>query len=395
MSFIHKLIITISIFLFIFGMSIIPIDFDFLNPLSKAFSDFEFSDIVFSKLRNHDDIPLDTNIVIVNIGFLSRNEISKRLNILEKFNPKVIGIDIFFENFDGSKNDNYLVKSLNNGKNIVLANALIKKNNTSDMYDSIKTSNKVFLRNATQGYANLITDESKGFMTVRSFMPRYVIMSDTINAFAVQCIKLFDVGKYNDFLKRNNTEERINYERNVYYNNYMRIDIDQLDSSIDKSMIENKIVLVGFLGINFNDSLFINDKFFTPMNQRYAGKTFPDMYGVIIHANIISMILSSNFINSMPYITNIILSMTICLLNILFLSWVSKISSNWYDEIASIITIIEILFILYLSIFIFNVFNYQFDTTIIILSLILVPNSINTYNELIKKLKPQKREVLL
>ncbi|MCL5029441.1 MAG: CHASE2 domain-containing protein [Bacteroidetes bacterium] len=373
-------------------MSRIPIDFDFLNPMSKAFSDFEFSDIVFSKLRNHADVPLDTNIVIVNIGFLNRNEISKRLNILRNMNPKVIGIDVFFENYEGSQSDKNLVNSITKTKNIVLANALIRKDNSSNIYDSINTSNIVFLKNVTQGYANLITDNEKGFMTVRSFKPQYKIGEDTINAFSLQCVKLFDRKKYITFLLRNNSEERINYERNVNYNTYMRLDIDQLDSTTDKSMIENKIVLVGFLGINFNDSLFIHDKFFTPMNQRYAGKTFPDMYGVIIHANIISMILSGNFINTMSDYSNIVLAMLICFLDVLFLSWLFFKSKNWYDEIASVLTIVEIILILYVSVFIYNIYNYQFDTTIILLSLILAPNSLNTYEEIIKKIKYKKNK---
>ena len=36
---------------------------------------------------------------------------------------------------------------------------------------------------------------------------------------------------------------------------------------------------------------------FHPMNPVFSGKSFPDMYGIVIHANILSMILSDQYIN--------------------------------------------------------------------------------------------------
>ena len=69
----------------------------------------------------------------------------------------------------------------------------------------------------------------------------------------------------------------------------------------DLSFIKDKIVLLGFMGINLNDKTF-EDIFFTPLNERYAGKSFPDMYGVVIQANIISMILNKKYINTMPQV---------------------------------------------------------------------------------------------
>ncbi len=41
--------------------------------------------------------------------------------------------------------------------------------------------------------------------------------------------------------------------------------------------------------------LVIDDLHFTPLNEIVSGKSFPDMYGVVIHANILSMILSGKY----------------------------------------------------------------------------------------------------
>ena len=390
MKFIHNAIITTIIFTFIYGASKLPVKFDSLNPLLKALDDFELNDIVFSKLRGHNDVPLDTNIIIINIGFLNRDDIAKRLELLNSFNPKVIGIDVFFEDFHRDESDNNLSKVFASSHNLVFANALVRRNSTSIIYDSIKTSNYAFLNNANQGYVNLMTEDGKDVETVRGFAPRYKLGYGWIDAFSLECVKMFDKNKYQTFINRSNPEEIINYERNINYNTYMRLDLSQIDSSIDRSSIENKIVLLGFIGFYFNDSLFIRDKFFTPMNDKYAGKTLPDMYGVVIHANIISMILEKNYINIMPLKLNVFLTVIICFLNIIFLSWLFSKTINWYDEIAAVFSVIIIITILYSSIVIFHDHNYQFNTTNIILAFLLAPNINSTYYEILNKIKNKK-----
>ena len=56
--------------------------FSAFDPLGKALGDMELTDIAFSRLR--EDPPIDTNIVIVNIGNLSRGEIGQQiLNIVD------------------------------------------------------------------------------------------------------------------------------------------------------------------------------------------------------------------------------------------------------------------------------------------------------------------------
>ena len=60
-----------------------------------------------------------------------------------------------------------------------------------------------------------------------------------------------------------------------------------LNASVDLNLLNGKIVLIGFCGSE-NGMTVIDDKHFTPLNDNYAGKSLPDMYGIYIHANIIS-----------------------------------------------------------------------------------------------------------
>src|SRR5689334_9166715 len=76
--------------------------FNAFDPLGQALGDMEFTDIAFSQIR--DDPALDTSIVIVNIGYLSRADIGRQIMNLNQYKPKVIGLDIIFS-CDGGLRD--------------------------------------------------------------------------------------------------------------------------------------------------------------------------------------------------------------------------------------------------------------------------------------------------
>ena len=83
------------IFIIMFGFSFIPVNCGFLSPVATALGDFDVYDIVYSKLLEEQSV--DTNIVLVNIGNLSRKEQAEEITVINKFKPAVIGIDAFFE----------------------------------------------------------------------------------------------------------------------------------------------------------------------------------------------------------------------------------------------------------------------------------------------------------
>jgi len=88
----------------------------------------------------------------------------------------------------------------------------------------------------------------------------------------------------------------INYSRQA--DQYFTIDyIGLLAGKVNPTVLQNKIVLVGFTDIKPSN---IEDKHFTPLNEKFVGKSIPDMNGVVIHANIISMILEQHYIKKSP-----------------------------------------------------------------------------------------------
>ena len=86
-----------------------------LDAIGQALEDMEITDYVFSELR--DTVPPDNNIVIVNFGPLRRDGIAEQIRIIDKYNPKVIGIDSFFKGYGGDTLATYsLASAISNAK---------------------------------------------------------------------------------------------------------------------------------------------------------------------------------------------------------------------------------------------------------------------------------------
>ncbi|HET9053496.1 MAG TPA: hypothetical protein VFM90_04945, partial [Cyclobacteriaceae bacterium] len=60
------------------------------DSIGNALGDVELTDYVFNNMRDAPE--LDTNIVVVNIGRLSRRQIAQQIEIISQFEPKVIGV---------------------------------------------------------------------------------------------------------------------------------------------------------------------------------------------------------------------------------------------------------------------------------------------------------------
>ena len=87
---------TLFVFVTLYGLKQLTTlkAFDAFDPVGKAFGDMELTDITFSQLR--EDPIIDENVVIVNIGNLSRAGIAQQIMNISACKPRVIGLDIIF-----------------------------------------------------------------------------------------------------------------------------------------------------------------------------------------------------------------------------------------------------------------------------------------------------------
>lgn len=412
--------ITVFVFLMMWGVSKIT-DlklFNAFDPISQALTDFEMTDYAFSNLRP--DPLVDERIVIVNIGNLDRRNVAQQINIIRQFKPKVIGIDGFY-NCEGRLRDSIncpqLLDTLGNlmledaikqAGNVVMVSKLLQKTKTArdpdaiDVYDSMEYSDIAFSLYSKNGFASLVTDPPAVYQEdvkqCRSFVPKYTMYDEDHYAFSVQMCMQFDSAKTKRFLARNNEEEFINYRGNVEFQDirlksladqetsttrypqmFSAIDVDQLfNYEFDSSLFKDKIVIMGFLGGYFGDPSW-NDKYFTPLNKKVAGRANPDMFGVVVHANIVAMILNEDYVDALSDWQKYAIAFLVCFLTIALFITIDRHLPAWFDTLSVMIQIVQILAISGLIVYFFALFSFKLDLTISLAAAALVGPSYDIY----------------
>jgi CHASE2 domain-containing sensor protein len=377
--------------------------FNSFDPISQALTDFEMTDYAFSNLRP--DPLVDERIVIVNIGDLPRRDVAQQINIIRQFKPKVIAIDGFY-NCEGRLRDSVncpqLLDTLGNlmledaikqAGNVVLVSKLLQKTKTSldpnaiDVYDSMEYSDLAFRLYAKNGFASLVTDPPAVYQEdvkqCRSFVPKYKVNGEDHYAFAVQMCMEYDSVKTKRFLGRNMEEEFINYKGNVEFQDirlkslinketattkypvmFSAIDVDQLfNLEFDSSLFKDKIVIMGFLGAYFGDPAW-NDKYFTPLNKKVAGRANPDMFGVVVHANIASMILNEDYVSALSPWQKVAIAFMVCFFTVALFIVIDRNLPAWFDTLSVTIQVLQILAISGMIVYFFAYFTFKLDLSI-------------------------------
>lgn len=364
---------TISVFVFLVLLGLIPINFYVLNPLKLALKDFDFNDIAYAKLEKSVQTPVDSNIAIVNIGHADREGLAYLIEKVSNMQPKVIGLDAYFENEKDSVKDSILRSAFLKTKNLVVVSRLAveKKNNDliimKDYFDSAYSH---------RGFANLAAEE---IGTVRIYAPFEKINNSSYPHFTSAITKLYNPEVFTKLQKRHKEVETINYSRRV--NQYMIIEMEDLMmGNVNEQLLRDKIVLMGYVNSNPYD---IEDKKFTPMNPKFAGKSVPDMNGVVVQANIISMVLDNNYIRKTPKWAAWLVAIIIGWIHMsLFVRYYLE-DHIWFHLVAKLAQVISAIFFAYLGIWIFDKFAIKLDMKYTMYVIILAVDVIYFYEALV------------
>lgn len=311
-SSIHALIFALLCTAFLFFLHLLPVNQLFIDPFAEAIKNHDITDVAFSRFRNNADPSLfDKRIMILNSERTDRAEVAVTVDFLTRHGAAGVGVDLLFDDTDTTKADSALSVALQH-KNVVLGYIFeeAKKDGGSILRQE---SHPYFSKNAANsGYVNLGTDD--GF-SVRAFEPYHVIASESKPSFAVSLAKMLDPSITEDLTQRAHDIEWINFRRLQPGKINMRYPINKLEAthyametleqflkdtaSYQNSSIENTLFLIGFNGED-EDAFSMHDRYYTPLNEVYHGRSLPDMHGVVVHANIISMLLDKDYINEVP-----------------------------------------------------------------------------------------------
>jgi CHASE2 domain-containing sensor protein len=367
---------TLWVFAFIVVLGMVPINFYFLNPLKLALKDFDFNDITYAKqgkttVGKSGDSRLDPHIVIVNIGHADREVLSFMIEKAAELKPKVIGLDVLFnQESDDPHKDSVLKSVLAKQQNIVVVNRL----NLTDT--SIGEVNG-FYKDLTlkRGFAHLPNDDPEERKTVRQYTPYRKVHEDKYYSFGAALVKEYSEQDFEKLEKRHKEFELLDYSRHT--DQYLVVEgEDLLAGNVQDSAFIGKIVLLGYVNTNPND---IEDKFFTPMNPKFAGKSTPDMNGIVIHANFISMVLENNYIKKVPSWVNWLVAILICWLHMSFFVRYYLENHIWFHLVAKIAQLISAIFFAYLGMLLFERYNIKLDMKMSLIVIVMAVDVIYFY----------------
>jgi CHASE2 domain-containing sensor protein len=364
---------TVFVFALMAGFKDLFGRFDFLNPVEIALTDFDMTDLIYSAGIREDQVA-DTNIVLVNIGNLPRRLIARELEIISRQNPKAVGIDASFLTDKDPYEDSLLESAMAGTRNLVLYSKLFFKNLEKDgAFDTIQFCHPKFARHGTSAFMNLVTPGEQEFRICRSFCPTDSVNGKKYLSFALQLAWFEDSTKVKQFLSRRNPEEIINFRGNSSF--FYQLDLSDILGRAEASgfydapplpiSLRDKLVFMGYMGNSFSEGdRTVEDKFYSPLNPKFAGKAYPDMFGVTVHANIASMVLRGEPVDEMHPMGCYWLAILLCYLNVVAFFFILRSHPTWYDLFVKTIQIVEVALILYFGLFVYGVWHYKIDAGI-------------------------------
>lgn len=384
----HSLIVTILILTFIWVLDFIRLNLHFLDPFNYGLKDYEITDIVYSQLSD-DKLVFEDKIVLVDVGKPDREVIARLINRFSEAGAKVIGLDILLEGRKGPRTDSLLQASIKKAGNVVVASRLYNYFESKSIFETELGSDTLFSNYGTMGYANFPANDTR---TVRFFSPKEKILLGEVYAFSTSVAEKYDPVAVGRLFRRKKAIERINYLGNT--NSFIHFDTETaLNEEIELSAVMNdKIVLLGYIG-DHSWSEPLLDRYFTPLNAKYTGRTIPDMYGVIIHANIIAMILNGNYIYQVHRWVSLLIAFIFLYLNVILIHWIYKRFHESFHGITRILQLTEFVFLFFLIAMLFHYFKVKFDFSLGILALVLAYDIVMIYESLIKSRLPFLKEL--
>ncbi len=361
---------TIMVFVLMGLLSLIPINTHVLDPIKLALQDFDYNDMAYSKFGKNSHTGVDTNIVVVNIEDARRAEIAAIIEKVVAQQPKAVGVDVVFNEPKDPQTDSLLIKAFTASNKVVLAyNLAVEKDNARPegfLYPSL----------TKKGYANFVGEEGG---TIRYYAPSFKSKEGIYTSFTAVIMQIADPARQAAFEKKYSTTTQINYVRSA--DKYLTVSGSYLlKEDSDISMLAGKIVLMGYVNDDANN---IEDKHFTPFNKKSVGKSVPDMAGVYIHANILSMINSGDYIPKWPGWLVWTLAIILCWLHMAVFIRYFVDKHIWFHLAAKIAQLVSAILIVYLGLLFFYKWNIKINLTPSFVAIILAVDVLYFYEALV------------
>jgi CHASE2 domain-containing sensor protein len=381
----HAAIITIIVFLFIWIFQVFFFSRHFLDPFNNGLRDYEITDIVYSRFRNEGAGAPMRDIVLLNSGLSGRAALAAILGRLGELEPAVVSLDIELDGRKDPQTDSLLKAAINALPKVVLGCRLTEYDEKTDLFAPPAFCDPYFWNGKARGYTNFVSEDTS---IIRLFSPREETTEGEIYSLAVETARQYAPDKVDRLLRRERPVEWIWYAGNqkqfFKLESSLLLSDEGFQSLKELGSLKGKIVMIGYVGDHQPGEPEI-DRFFTPLNPRYTGKSYPDMYGLEIHANIASMVLSEKYVYQAPKWLTELLGWLFCFANVLLFHWVYINVPQTFHGITRLIQLVELAGVFFFIALLFYSFRIQVNFSHGILAMLLSYDFIMIYESLIKK----------
>jgi CHASE2 domain-containing sensor protein len=373
--------------------------------------------------------------VLVNIGTLDRRGLAMEIEAISKFKPRIIASDILFACSGGFRDtvncealkdvmgNVMLSNAIREAGNVILGSILLQTDSLAKFdtneSDSLEISDPEFDAYTKRGFVTLPTDATyqEDVKKVNSIFPSKMVAGKRELAFSVQIAMQYDSVKAKRFLARNNEEELINFRGNMevlqlktnslknadtgtteFGTMFYTVDVDDIvNGNVLGDLFTDRIVMIGYLGDHLGDPAW-EDKFFTPLNKKLAGRANPDMFGLVVHANAVAMILNEDYVGEIADWAKYAIAFVVCLLTVALFIWIDRKLPMWFDAFSVFIQVAELLIISLFIIYAFSWWSLKLDLTLALAVSALVGPAYDIFksaqNEINRRITKRRERVL-
>lgn len=248
-------------------------------------SDIELSDF-YNRVRGGSSRKtIDDQILIINIdSVFERSELAMLLNEVSEQKPRAIALDVIFDNEKDPESDALLTETIAEIPNLVIS----QKYNDYDFAPEQDFTSK-YSPQIKRGMANLTAATHHGI--VREVTP-FFGNNKEYPCLAAAVLREVSPNSFKQ-LEARDGDEMIRFQPEEFYT------VNPAEIWEDPSLVKDKIVFLGTI----NEQA---DQHRTPLSEDYPG--------VLIQANILSMMLHDDYVNNSSNIYNFLLALLSCIL---------------------------------------------------------------------------------
>ncbi len=384
--YLHALIITGLVFALIGLLKLVTFNSHYFAPFNNGIKDYEITDILFSQLRDPDRVRRESRVVLVHVDKPARAEVARLVERIAGQSPAAIGVDIVFPGRKDARGDSLLAASLRAHPQVILAGNLGPYDEKRKGITGMAGSDPLFTTGVETAYTNFLAGTDR---TIRLFSPFVTTLDSQEHvAFAVALVHRYAPHRIGQ-LKWDSGDRpvRINYSGD--YRNFLRVDGQALLDADEEALavFRDRIAIIGFTDSRARDAP-IEDRYFTPLNAVYTGRSLPDMYGAVIHANIVSMLLDGSYIFELPGWLEGLLVVVFTYANVLIIHWIYHRLPDTFHGVTRIMQLVELLCFFFLVALLFYYFRLKIDFATGLLALVLVYDIVMIYESFIRKRIP-------